>query len=141
MLLEYFKDEGNKVKILKIFKEDAYKYFIEEVSKLEKKNENIDYSELKEVLKYYNDFLFEKKKNEIKVIMEIIENNRGNFEEYLKDLKNARNMNERYEIIKIIYDSRFKDEEKTEANMNSCVKSWNQFTKEYSQRKRRSRTE
>ena len=116
MLLEYFKDERNKEKILKIFKEDAYKYFIEEVSKLEKKNENIDYSELKEVLKYYNDFLFEKKKNEIKVIMEIIENNRGNFEEYLKDLENARNMNERYEIIKIIYDSRFKDEEKKEKN-------------------------
>ncbi len=129
ILLEYFKNEKNKDKLIKIFNEDAYKYVIEEVSKLEKKNESIDYSKLKEVLKYYNDFLFESKKKEINLIKEIIENNKGNFEEYLKDLDIARNMNERYEIIKYIYDSKFKDKEKSETNMNYCVQSWNQFEK------------
>ena len=129
ILLEYFKNEKNKDKLLKIFNEDVYENFIEEVSKLEKKNENVDYSKLKEVLKYYNDFLFESKKKEINLIKEIIENNNENFEEYLKDLDIARNMNERYEIIKYIYDSKFKDKEKSETNMNDCVQSWNQFEK------------
>ena len=74
--------EENKDKlkyVLNIFMDSQY-YF----EKL------IELNKLKEILKYYEEFLFESKKGDIEIIKDIIKNNKNIYEEYLKD----------YEIVK-----------------------------------------
>ena len=112
ILAEYFLDENNKESLLKIFNEDSYEFFkmisqnlVNEKKERNKENidENIDenkLNELKEILNYYKNYLFESKIEDIKIIEEIIKNRNGNYKEYIqKDLENARKMNDRLNII------------------------------------------
>ena len=108
ILAEYFLDENNKESLLKIFNEDSYEFFKMFSQNLvnkekERNKENIDenkLNELKEILNYYKNYLFESKIEDIKIIEEIIKNRNGNYKEYIqKDLENARKMNERLNII------------------------------------------
>ena len=90
ILLKCFND--NKEKLLKIFNEEDYDFFITETNK--ELNDDLN-----EILKYYNDYLFESKKDDINSINEIIKT--GNFGiniiKYLKDYqeckKNELNIN------------------------------------------------
>ena len=137
ILIEYFKDENNKKSLLKIFNEDSYEFFKNQKFEDKGKKENIDENkikELKEILNYYNNYLFESKKEDIKKIEEIIKNKKGNYEEYIqKDLENARKMNDRFNIINFIFNSR--NINKTEVEFNKVVKSWETYEKMISDKK------
>ena len=59
---------------------------------------------LNEVLKYYKDFLFESKKEDINLIENLLKNYKiDNYEKYLKDFNKAQKINKRSPIIKYIY--------------------------------------
>ena len=59
---------------------------------------------LNEVLKYYKDFLFESKKEDINLIENLLKNYKiNNYEKYLKDFNKAQKINKRSPIIKYIY--------------------------------------
>ena len=131
VLIEYFLDENNKDSLLKIFNEDSYEFFKMLGQNLMKKmkeesNENIDenkLNELKEILNYYKNYLFESKIEDIKIIEEIIKNKNGKYKEYIKkDLEIARKMNDRFKIINFIFNS--KNLNKNEEEFNKVVKSW-----------------
>ena len=70
------------------------------------------YSELKEVLTYYKEFFFESKEEDIKRLEHIIKNNDNNYEKYLKDLEEAKKMNERLELINLLYEAYFNEKMK-----------------------------
>ena len=127
-LLEYFNNNDNREILLKIFTPEQINNFIEQNKKEEKKEkisaENIN--KLKEILKYYNNYLFESKSKEIAELNDIIKNKQGNYEEYLKDFEKAQNMNIRYPLICLLSDNNntiIKNEEKLSKNISS----WNSF--------------
>ena len=133
ILAEYFLDENNKESLLKIFNEDSYEFFkmisqnlVNEKKERNKENidENIDenkLNELKEILNYYKNYLFESKIEDIKIIEEIIKNRNGNYKEYIqKDLENARKMNDRLNIINFFFNSKYIN--KNEEEFNEVVK-------------------
>ena len=106
ILLKYFNDINNKEELIKIFGEEKYENFKNESKdkKKEKKEEKKnDYTQLKEVLKYYKEYKFESKKEDIKRIEEIINNNENNYGEYIKDLDEAKKMNDRFNIINYLF--------------------------------------
>ena len=90
------------------------------------------WNEIKEklniILNYYQNYFFETKIDDIKSIKEIINKENGNFEKYFNDLDIANKMNDRYEIIKFINDSKFKDEQK-ESNLQESIKTWEKLEK------------
>ena len=96
--------------------------------KKERNKENIDenidenkLNELKEILNYYKNYLFESKIEDIKIIEEIIKNRNGTYKEYIqKDLENARKMNDRLNIINFFFNSKYIN--KNEEEFNEVVK-------------------
>jgi hypothetical protein len=76
------------------------------IDKIENKDkENKEQIEnLKEILNYYNRYLFETKKEDIKLIENYINYGKGEINpEYLNELDNAKRMNNRFQIIKFIF--------------------------------------
>ena len=137
-LLKYFNDINNKEELLTIFKEEAYEHFKNENKKEEKikvEKEKNDYSELKEILKYYKEYKFESKAEEIKKIEEIIKNDENNYGEYMKDLEEAKKMNDRINIINYLFNETNKNKEKKEDDFNKTVESWSNFEKQISDKK------
>ena len=134
MLLIYFTNENNKDSLLKIFSKDIIEFFIEEVSRIQN---------IMEILKYYMNFLFESKKNDISSIKRFIEcqEDKNNIEKYFKDLNIAKKMNERFELIDYIFKIKNKDKDKekeivkTEKDFNECAKTWNLFEKMINEKK------
>ena len=127
-LLEYFNNNDNREILLKIFTPEQINNFIEQNKKEEKKEkisaENIN--KLKEILKYYNNYLFKSKSKEIAELNDIIKNKQGNYEEYLNEFEKAQNMNIRYPLICLLSDNNntvIKNEEKLSKNISS----WNSF--------------
>jgi hypothetical protein len=88
-----------------------------------------DYRELKEILQFYKNYFFESRISDINNIEEIIRMKNGDFEVYLKDLETAKKMNDRYEIIDYIFNSKNKDIIKTEENFGKIVKMWKDIEK------------
>ena len=95
-LLESFKDENNKEILLNIFDQDRIDYFITETTKSFQKQK------CKEILKYYNDYFPESKKNDIKLIEQIIEQNVEIDEKYLNDYESIKKMNLRRPMIEYL---------------------------------------
>ena len=127
-LLEYFNNNDNRKILLKIFTPEQINNFIEQNKKEEKKEkisaENIN--KLKEILNYYNNYLFESKSKEIAELKDIIKSKQGNYEEYLKEFEKAQHMNIRYPLICLLSDNNntiIKNEEKLSKNISS----WNSF--------------
>ncbi len=135
LLGKYFNDEKNKDILLKIFGDEAYNNFKSYTKEKKEIKKNVDYSELKEVLNYYKEYLFESKKEEIKKIEEIIEKNEINYKDYLVDLDKAKNMNIKLGIIRAIYELKYKDEEKNENNLNECIKIFEELEKSIKEKK------
>ena len=127
ILIKYFNDEKNKDLLLKIFSQDSYEFFKKEGNE----NPNKNNLEIKEVLNYYKNFLFESKKKDIELIENVMKDFsiELNLEEYLKDLDVAKKMNNRYFIIERIYKSKYKDMHKKENKLNEVVKCWENYEK------------
>ena len=73
---------------------------------LKKKIPNSDIIKLNEVKNYYNNYLFESKKNEINEIDKILKSNKDGYENYLKDYDDAKKWNLRIQIIKYLFNGK-----------------------------------
>ena len=110
--------DKKKVFILKRFLDSEYYY-----------DSGNELKKLYEVLEYYKHYNFDEK-NKIKEIVEEIENIKQkraekNTEKYLKDYKEAKKMNIRYELLKYIYDGLNKGKEITQDSFSKeIVKPW-----------------
>lgn len=82
---------------------------------------------LNHLLNYYQNYNFESKKKEINSIKEIIQNKSGNIEEFLNNkemqIDEANKKNDRFELIHLIYELKYKNEKK-ESNFQECLKTW-----------------
>ena len=116
ILGKFFGDANNKELLIKIFGEDCYEYFIKEsVDVINTENKrNIDINALKEILKYYQTFLFESKSKDINLIENAIKTGGIgiNYEQYLKDLEIAKKMNIKFPLINYLFNIQ-NDEGKT----------------------------
>ena len=118
LLNKYFNDNNNKIILNQIFNEDIIEYF--------KNNNNhikfFNYNNLNEVLKYYKDYKFESKKNEILLIEKIIKNKDVDFEHFLQDdFYTAIKMNKKTPIINYIYNIKYNGIIKTENNYKNAI--------------------
>ena len=80
-------NDSNKELFVKIFNEDIYTYILKE------KEKEINNNKIKEILAYYKYYFPESKKNEIREIEEIIENNLDIPENYLNIHDKSKQMN------------------------------------------------
>ena len=117
LFIQYFNEENNKESLLKIFPKDSYEFLKNQKVKNNRSNENkgqiedkiigkSEKNELNEVLNYYNRYLFESKKEDIKMIENCINGNGKIKLEYLNDIDIAKKMNIRFLIIDYIYKSK-----------------------------------
>ena len=110
-------EEENKNKLKYIFKTLAdSEYYL-----------NIDrfINQLTEILKYYKDFQFISKKEDINFLQDIINNKKEGFEKYLKDYEVAQKTNIRASIIKYLINSEEQEVEKNEDILKENINSWN----------------
>ena len=125
---------------MKIFNEDSYEFFKKESLDYINKNkkENIDKinlddkRKLEEINNYYKRYYFESKKNDINLIENYTQNNirHINYELYLKDLDEAKKMNERYNIINYLLNTKDKkNNAKNELEMNQIIQKWEKLEK------------
>ena len=119
-LLEYFNNINNREILIKIFEKDEIDNFLK-TSKISDENIN----KLKEILNYYNNYLFISKSKEISELNEIIKNGYGNFEKYLNEYEKAKNINIRYPLICLINDNN--TIEKNEEILGKKIDTWNKF--------------
>ena len=82
---------------------------------------------LKIILNYYEKYLFESKGNDITLIKEIIRNKQGEYGQYLKDLEKAKEMNDKYELIKLFYDLKYN--ELKEEQLTETINNWEFLSK------------
>ena len=88
------------------------------------------YEQLKHILKYYKNYLFNSKKNEIKLLEEFINNLNIeiDYEKYLEDSEKAKKSNARYSIIRYLGIENKKNL-KDENEMSGCVQKWEELEK------------
>ena len=128
ILYNFFKDDNNKYCLQKIFDQDIITYFINEVSKI--KN-------LIKILIFYKNFKFESKKEEISTIQQFIECQETviNIEEYFKDLEKAEKLNDRFDIINYLFNSKNKNKIKNEGEFEQYIDMWKFFEDKINERK------
>ena len=119
--------EYNKKKFIYIIKTflDSEYYYSKPIPKL-------DLIKINEVLNYYKEYLFESKKEDIKIIENIINNNEEFYFIYLYDYNIAEKMNKRVKIIKYLYNkiNNINDENKIkEEELNQYIIKWNNYEK------------
>ena len=117
----------NKYKFIYIIKTflDSEYYYSKSIPKS-------DLIKINEVLNYYKEYLFESKKEDIKIIENIINNNKGFYYIYLYDYDIAEKMNKRIKIIKYLYNkiNNINDENKIkEEEINQYINKWNNYEK------------
>ena len=81
-----------------------------------------DYNKLKEILTYYKNFCFESKKEEIAILTNLLENNWGKYKKYLNEYDKAQKMNERYTIIKYLFENSNNKENKIKKRTEELLK-------------------
>ena len=128
-LIEYFNDENNKERLIEIFGNANYEHFknINNIISKEKKKLNEDIiNNLKIVLKYYENYLFESEKEEIKFLSEAIKKGEEfNYNKYLENVEEKKVMNDKYPLIEAIFISNSKGKPKTEKEIEKNLKSYN----------------
>ena len=128
ILYKFFNDENNKEFLIKIFHKEYIEFFLNECNEINKK-ETI---ELEEIKNYYQNFLFESKKDNIILIEDCLKNNNleiKKYNEYLKDLDNAKALNNKIHIINSIFNSNDIGKNKTELEMTDHKKRWHNLEK------------
>ena len=94
------------------------------------------YVQLNYILKYYKNYLFNSKKNEIKLLEEFIIslNIDIDYEKYLEDLEKAEKMNDRFPAIKYLVEGKNKNL-KNENDINECIQKWEELEKNINNKK------
>ena len=129
-IIEYFNNKENMPILIKIFKQEQINNYIEKKEQKEEKEqekqkepkiskENIN--KLKEILDYYNKYYFETKTKEISQLNDIIKNEQGDYEKYLKE-EEAKKMNIRYPLVCKIYKNN--NDNKNEKEFEKSKKAW-----------------
>ena len=123
-LFKYFEDINNREKLLKIFSQDQIDLV---------KNEGTKYSQkqnLKEIKQYYQNYFPESKKKDIKLIEEIIKNNKEIDEKYLNDYEIAQKMNLRKPMIYYLNKNNINQTiSNNEKEIQNSVNKWNKIEK------------
>ena len=134
-IFNYFNDQKNKSVLLEIFDLDIYEFILKEyfdyINQNKKKildNEII--IKLNEVLKYYKQYMPETKKEEIISIEDIIKNNSGKYEKYIKDYEIAKEMNLKTPLISL-----FGNLNDNENEINSTLDRWKSIEKMFIDKK------
>lgn len=83
-----------------------------------------DEEKLKEVLHYYEKYLFDSKKQDIIIIRNIIKYNMGNFKEYLKDYEKSKKYNLLLKMIEYLNKIKNNENFRTENEINQTVVSF-----------------
>ena len=86
----------------------------------------LNISALNDIKNYYENYMFDSKKEEILLIEDIINTKKGDYYKYLRDFEIAKEMNKRIDIIKYLYDYKERD---TENKMKYVVKEWEKIEK------------
>ena len=86
----------------------------------ESNNEN-NYGNINEILKFYEEFLFEVKIEDIKKIKDIIKIKKSDNEKYLKDYDKDKKINERIPVIKLNYNLENKVNFRNEKNCQKAI--------------------
>ena len=120
-LLEYFNNDDNKEILIKIFTQEQIDNFKEQNEKISVENINT----LKEILVYYNNYLFTSKTKEIAELTNIIKNEQGNYKKYLKEEEVAKTMNIRYPLICLL--SNYNPTEKNEILLQKNIEAWKKY--------------
>ena len=115
LLFKYFSDENNKKTILKIFTQEQVDNYM--------KNFN-SYYNLKIVKTYFENYLFESKKEDIQILSGKKFNN-NNLDEYLKYANKAKQMKSLYKFLKEVFNINKKTI--TEEGMNNILKKWEEI--------------
>ena len=110
-------DKINKLEFIILILTDS-EYYLNK-----SKNEN----KLTEVLKYYKDFKFISKKEEINILQDIINNNKNGFEIYVLDYEVAKKINIRAPIIKYLINSKEPEILNNENKIKEYIESWNYY--------------
>ena len=97
--------------------------------------QGIKKKKLKEILDYYKKFLFESKKEDVKIIENLVFNNKEGFDEYLKDYNIAKKMNLRFPIIKHLINSGEYESIKDEKKIKQNIEIWKQLEKMIKEKK------
>ena len=140
-LFEYFNKEENKKGLLEIFEEDKYNFFRDEKNHPElkkKKNNENDINNLKIILKYYQNYLFETKKDAIILLEKAIKGQDINYKKYLSDLDISKIRNDEFPIIDYLFNefvSKDKEKIKNETKIDEQVKKFETFKKFIKERK------
>ena len=94
------------------------------------------YEQLKQILEYYTNYLFETKKEEIKKLNEFINNLNSEieYEKYLQDFEKATKMNERIDIIRFLLEENGK-KKNNEKDVKEYVKIWEGLEKSIKDKK------
>ena len=137
LFLELFKIENFKsLKINKKIEFIALKILDSKFYSL-KYYENI-YEILNEVLKYYEEYFYETKIKDIKIIKDIIDNKKidyEKYEKYLEDYDKAKKIKERIPIINYIYNLEYKGDLRNEGNFEKAILKLDNFEKMIKERK------
>ena len=135
VLFEYFNNEENKKRLLDIFDPDKYEFFKDVNNhpefKTKSKNEK-DINNLKIILTYYQNYLFESKKEAIILIEKAIKGEEINYKDYLNDLEISKTRNDEFPIIDYLYgvfEAKTKDKIRKESKINEQVKKFDAFKK------------
>ena len=86
--------------------------------------EDKNINKLKEILKYYKNFYFETKKEDIKIIEDIIKNKKKDYEKYLNEYDIAKKLNIRLPIIKYIINSKEEEGIKNKIQIEEIIDFW-----------------
>ena len=83
------------------------------------------------ILNYYKNYLFESKINDINIIENIIKSKGKNldYHKYLKDYELSKKMNERFIIIKFLFEQKTLNNKKTEKEINKYKNLWKKLEK------------
>ena len=103
---------------------DSEYYIKKYIQKNIHEREDNKYNELFEKHDYYQNYLFESKKEDIKEIESIINNNKEEFNNYLKDYDIDKKMNDKFLIINYIYNYKNNGKKRTEKEFQKEVKNW-----------------
>ena len=117
-LLEYFEIKDNQKILIEIFTQEEINDILNS-----KKIPPEKINKLKEILEYYSKYCPSLKNKEINGINEIIKNEKGNIEEYLKEYDEVQNIKIRQHLIDIIHEKK----ESNKHSLEDSYKLWIQF--------------
>ena len=90
------------------------------------------YDQLKHIFKFYKNYLFSSKINDLKIINNFINNlniEEIEYDKYLEDFEKAQKMNDRYPVIRYLYEEENQIDDINENDLNKYAQIWEKLEK------------